>query len=363
MTSTSRRRRGELAHGRGNVRRPSPQLSRRWQVTRIEGRPIRGRRAGGSSASDREQGVDPGVAGDVDRGRDTRSQARLAAARSVGANSRSAPASISVRYSSSGQGRVRSWVRSPASTWATGTAAANRRARRRARSTYRPGRSAGRAAARAAVRSAARRPCSTCACGILLAGTAELDARDKCPGRWSPDRAQRCCPVKISARRQPALGERAGDGGEFDRFRPGADDQPVCPRDCSLPPSSAAAIVPGSGPTASTEIVGVGLELEPHRRRRDEMVGEAVAARNKRSPPPWSGRSCGPGCWCRPSRSSRSAGRAEAPAAARTPAASGRCWPCPTGSCGDRARKCARRSSPPRGGKAARRKSSARVQL
>jgi hypothetical protein len=25
---------------------------------------------------------------------------------------------------------------------------------------------------------------------------------------------------------QPALGERVSDGGEFDRFRPGADDQP-----------------------------------------------------------------------------------------------------------------------------------------
>jgi hypothetical protein len=26
--------------------------------------------------------------------------------------------------------------------------------------------------------------------------------------------------------REAALGERVGDGGEFDRFRPGADDQP-----------------------------------------------------------------------------------------------------------------------------------------
>jgi len=45
----------------------------------------------------------------------------------------------------------------------------------------------------------------------------------------------------------------------------------------SLPPSSARAICLQSGISASSaEIVGVGLNLEAHRRRRDEMIIEPV---------------------------------------------------------------------------------------
>ena len=95
------------------------------------------------------------------------------------------------------------------------------------------------------------------------------------------------------------------------------------------------------------EVVGVGLDLEPHGRRRDEVILEAVpvAIRIAAS---WSGRRVEPAGWCRPTRSSRSADRGGPRPCARTRAASGRCWPCPTGSSCARARRCGRWSSPRR---------------
>ena len=53
----------------------------------------------------------------------TRSARRLAAAKEVGANSRSALESIAVGYYTNGHRIAGSWLRSPASTCATGTAA------------------------------------------------------------------------------------------------------------------------------------------------------------------------------------------------------------------------------------------------
>ncbi len=61
--------------------------------------------------------------------------------------------------------------------------------------------------------------------GILLAGTAELERGINVQAMVA--RIERSMlPGEDERGRQPALGERAGDGGEFDRFRPGADDQP-----------------------------------------------------------------------------------------------------------------------------------------
>jgi hypothetical protein len=61
--------------------------------------------------------------------------------------------------------------------------------------------------------------------GILLAGAAEMErgiVRQAVVSRLE----RSMLPGEDERGRQPALGERAGDGGEFDRFRPGADDQP-----------------------------------------------------------------------------------------------------------------------------------------
>ena len=103
--------------------RPSRQLSRRWQVTRMRRAAAvaqrRRRQARSASRATHRYRVLPVTW--ISPG--TCSARRFAAASSVGANSRSASASIAVRYSSSGQGSSGSWVRRPASTWATGTPA------------------------------------------------------------------------------------------------------------------------------------------------------------------------------------------------------------------------------------------------
>jgi len=53
----------------------------------------------------------------------TLSRKRLRRAPAVGAKNRLAMRSTTTRFISSGQGRPRSWLRSPASTWAMGTPA------------------------------------------------------------------------------------------------------------------------------------------------------------------------------------------------------------------------------------------------
>jgi len=61
--------------------------------------------------------------------------------------------------------------------------------------------------------------------GILLAGTVEME-RGINVQAMVPWIERSMLPGEDERGRQPALGERVGDGGEFDRFRPGADDQP-----------------------------------------------------------------------------------------------------------------------------------------
>ncbi len=103
---------------------PPPQLSLRWQVTSIRGLPLWQGLNGGSFASTART-ASMLVLPVMWTSPDTRSARRLAAAVGVGANKRSALASMAIRYSSSGQGSRGSWVRRPASTCATGIAAAN----------------------------------------------------------------------------------------------------------------------------------------------------------------------------------------------------------------------------------------------
>ena len=104
---------------------PSPQLSRRWQVTSISGFPRPRAERGGSVGLAASTASIAGVAGDMDFAGHAARRAGSPRRVAVGANSRSASASIAVRYSSSGQGSGGSWVRSPASTCATGTPAVN----------------------------------------------------------------------------------------------------------------------------------------------------------------------------------------------------------------------------------------------
>ena len=324
--------------------RPSCQLSRRWQVTSRRGRAL--------SRSDRrrqprhglEQGIDAAVAGDVDfaryllRAQGWRRRAR--SGRTAGRRRHRSrfdiplPARAATDRGCAGPPR-----HGPRHSRRETRQRRAERARRVALDDEQVGR--GRAAAAAAPRHG-----GDVGVRILLRRGSREPDRGKSPRPKSRGIEPRVLSGQINVGVRPRAARALATG--LSLMASGlVPTTSLMSAERSLPPSSAGGVCLHYGPSSSlAEIVGVGLELEPHRRRRDDVVVEPmlVAVSDRR----FLGRrrSCAPAGWCRPIRSSRSAGPAAAAAAARTRAASGRRSPCPTGSSCAPSRKFAQPSSP-----------------
>ena len=334
---------------------PSPQLSRRWQVTSKRGRAVRAPRAAGSRASAATVASMP-LLPVTNTAPVTPSAARLAAAPSVGANSMVA-ARVDRACDSLPRARARRSRRcaSPASTCATGTPRSNAACAAPSALEVSPWTAISEAAAAQMRRAARARTRGDMRVGLGQAGAIERRAAADAPSPYSAGSRSGCWPVRTMHGAMPARGERGGDGGQFDGFGPGPDDQPDFSAYAAFPlarPGEIASIMDEAQPDLA-EVVGIGLDLEADRRPPGRRDSRSRACGNK-STAASSDREAQADLRlaCRPSRSSRSAGRGAAARSARTRASTARRRRGPTGWCGVRPRGFARWSSPPRGGKA-----------
>ena len=232
--TSGKRARERLRWPRQIARSGAPKLSRRWAVTstrrsrRIERRERRGAGCRQSPRTVRSSASIDGVAGDEDAARPARPRrAGARAALGVGGEvQRRRRASMTTRFISSGNGASCGPVRSPASTWPTGTCAVERRQRRgeRGRRVALDQDHVG-TARRAATAARARSTRAATSAGVWPGASGP--GRRPGTGRraastWSS--ISRCCAVtQTRARSASRARERRDDRGHLDGLGAGAE--------------------------------------------------------------------------------------------------------------------------------------------